>query len=120
MSIQKKSDVLSISGNEGAKIKQYFHSHNTSNGINYSLAQVTLEPGRKTKRHRISSSEIYYILEGMGDLVVNTNIHHVNKDDSVYIPSNQDQFIKNTGDVILKFLCIVEPEWKAENEIILE
>jgi hypothetical protein len=38
MSIQKNSEINSIEGNEGTKIKQYFHPHNTLDGINYSLA----------------------------------------------------------------------------------
>ena len=42
MSLRKNSEINSIQGNEGTKIKQYFHPHNTLNGINYSLAQFTL------------------------------------------------------------------------------
>jgi quercetin dioxygenase-like cupin family protein len=68
MSIQKNSEINSIEGNEGTKIRQYFHPHNTLNGINYSLAQFTLEPGKKSKLHKIKSSEIYYVLEGSGNL----------------------------------------------------
>jgi len=43
MSLQRNSKIKSIQGNEGTKIKQYFHPHNTLNGINYSIAQFTLE-----------------------------------------------------------------------------
>ena len=64
MSVRKSSEIDSIKGNEGSKIKQYFHPHNTLNGINYSLAQFTLEPGKKSLLHKIKSSEIYYILQG--------------------------------------------------------
>ena len=31
---------------------------------------------------------------------------------SVYIPSNARQWIKNIGEEDLKFLCIVSPPWK--------
>ena len=47
MSLRKNSEIKSIHGDEGTKIKQYFHPHNTLNGINYSMAQFTLEPGKK-------------------------------------------------------------------------
>ena len=120
MSLQRNSEIESIQGNEGTKIKQYFHPHNTLNGINYSLAQFTLEPGKKSKLHKISSSEIYYILEGCGNLKINEDVHQVKKDDSVYVPPNSKQFIENSGSGDLKFLCIVEPAWKADDEIILE
>jgi len=120
MSLQRNSKIKSIQGNEGTKIKQYFHPHNTLNGINYSIAQFTLEYGKKSKLHKISSSEIYYILEGNGTLKINDESYRLEKDDSVYVPPNSKQYIENTGTVDLRFLCIVEPAWKAENEILLE
>ena len=120
MSLRKNSEIDSIQGNEGTKIKQYFHPHNTLNGINYSLAQFTLEPGKKSKLHKISSSEIYYILEGCGNIIINEDTHQAKKDDSVYVPPNSKQFIENSGSEDLKFLCIVEPAWKADDEILLE
>jgi len=120
MSIKKDSEIETIFGNEGTKIKQYFHPHNTLNGINYSLAQFTLEPGKKTLLHKIKSSEIYYILEGDAILKINDEIHKLKKDDSCYVPPMSVQNIENTGSAILRFLCIVEPAWKPEDEIILE
>ena len=120
MSLRKNSEIKYIQGDEGTKIKQYFHPHNTLNGINYSIAQFTLEPGKKSKLHKIRSSEIYYILEGNGNLMINEDSHNLEKDDSVYVPPNSKQFIENLGSNNLRFLCIVEPAWKADDETILE
>jgi mannose-6-phosphate isomerase-like protein (cupin superfamily) len=120
MSLRKNSEIDSIQGNEGTKIKQYFHPHNTLNGINYSLAQFTLEPGKKSKLHKLKSSEIYYILEGSGNLTINEESNLLEKDDSAYVPPNAKQFIENSGENDLKFLCIVEPAWKIDDEILLE
>ncbi|MBL7001380.1 MAG: cupin domain-containing protein [Nitrosopumilus sp.] len=120
MSLRKNSEIKYIQGDEGTKIKQYFHPHNTLNGINYSIAQFILEPGKKSKLHKIRSSEIYYILEGNGNLMINEDSHNLEKDDSVYVPPNSKQFIENIGSNNLRFLCIVEPAWKADDETILE
>ncbi len=120
MSLRKNSEIDSIKGNEGTKIKQYFHPHNTLNGINYSLAQFTLETGKKSKLHKMNSSEIYYILDGLGILYINDESHNLEKDDSAYVPPNSKQFIENVGNNDLKFLCIVEPAWKEEDEVLLE
>ena len=120
MSLRKNSEIDSIQGNEGAKIKQYFHPHNTLNGINYSLAQFILESGKKSKFHKMKSSEIYYVLEGSGILHINDELHHLEKDDSVYVPPNSKQFIENVRANDLKFLCIVEPAWKTSDEVLLE
>ena len=120
MSLRKNSEINFIDGNEGTKTKQYFHPHNTLNGINYSLAQFTLETGKKSKRHKMKSSEIYYILEGSGKLTVNEESHILQKDYSAYVPPNAEQLIENSGSEDLKFLCIVEPAWKADDEELLE
>ena len=120
MSIKENSKIDFIEGDEGAKIKQYFEPHNTSNGINYSIAQFSLESGKKTKLHKIKSSEIYYILEGNGKLKINSEKFELKKNDSAYVPPNSEQFLENIGSEILRFLCIVEPAWKPEDDKILE
>lgn len=120
MSVRKSFEIETVSGNEGTKIKQYFHPHNTLNGIGYSLAHFTLEPGKKSLLHKIKSSEVYYILEGDAILKVNEESHKLKKDDSVYVPPMSEQSIENTGTTNLQFLCIVEPAWKPQDEIILE
>ena len=120
MSVRKNSEIDSIQGNEGTTIKQYFHPHNTLNGINYSLAQFTLEPGKRSKLHKLKSSEIYYIIEGSGKITIDEDTYDLSKDDSVYVAPNSKQFIENTGSENLRFLCIVEPAWKTDDEILLE
>ena len=120
MSIQRNSNLPSTKGNEGTTIKQYFHPQNTQNGISFSLAEFTIKKGKRSLHHKLQSSEIYYILEGDGILRINEKSFKVKKDDSVYVPPMSEQFIENSGIGDLRFLCIVEPEWKSENEIILE
>ena len=120
MSLRRNSDIESFQGNEGLKIKQFFNPQNTQNKINYSIAQFTLKSEGKSILHKIKSSEIYYILEGEGDLKVNDAVFHLQKDDSFFVPPNSKQFIKNTGTGNLRFLCMVEPAWEIEDETILE
>ncbi len=120
MSSRKNFEIEIMRGNEGTEIKQYFHPHNTLNGISYSLAQFTLEVGKKSILHKIKSSEIYYILEGDAVLKISGESHGLKKDDSAYVPPMSEQYIENVGPVNLRFLCIVEPAWKPEDEIILE
>jgi len=120
MSVQRGSEIKATQGSEGTIVKQFFHPHNTLNGINYSLAQFSLEPGKSSLKHKLKSSEIYYILEGEAVLSVDKESFKIKKDDSVYVPPMSEQVIKNTGSGKLRFLCIVEPAWKASDEIILE
>ena len=120
MLLKQNSKINFVRGNEGTKMKQYFHPQDTLNEIKYSLAQFTLDIGKKTKLHKIKSSEIYYILEGKGRLKINEEVFLLEKDDSAHVPPNSTQAIENIGAKELRFLCIVEPAWKAEDEDILE
>jgi mannose-6-phosphate isomerase-like protein (cupin superfamily) len=38
--------------------------------------------------------------------------------DTIYIPPKAMQFISNIGNSDLIFICIVDPAWKVEDEII--
>ncbi len=38
----------------------------------------------------------------------------------VYIPPNAIQYLENTGDQDLAFLCVVDPYWRPEDEELVE
>jgi len=120
MTIKKLQDIEVIDGEEGTKIRQIFQPHNTLNGIRYSISHSELKPGKKSKIHKMKTSEVYYILQGEGNLQIDDEIFKVLKDQAVYIPPHSKQCIENTGKNELKFLCIVDPAWKLEDETVLE
>jgi len=120
MTIRKLEDVDVIDGGEGTKIRQIFHPHNTLNGIRYSVSHSELNPGKKAKLHKMKTSEVYYILQGEGVLQIDDDTFKISKDQAIYIPPHSKQRIENTGKDELKFLCIVDPAWKHEDEVILE
>ena len=120
MAIKKLQEIDVIEGGEGTKIRQIFHPHNTLNGIRYSISHSELKPGKKSKLHKIKSSEVYYILQGEGSLQIDDEVFKVSKDQAIYIAPHSKQSIENTGNDNLRFLCIVDPAWKHEDETVLE
>ena len=120
MKVRKLEEVEALEGNEGTKIRQIFHPHNTLNGITYSLSHSLVMPGKRSKIHKMKTSEIYYILDGKGILHIDDEVFTVSKDHAIYIPPHSKQFIENTGNEKLKILCIVDPAWRQEDEIALE
>ena len=78
-----------------------------------------LKPGHSSYRHKLKNSEIYYILEGQGLMHIDNESARVLPGQVVYIPPDAVQYIKNIGQVDLKFLCIVDPAWRKEDEEIL-
>ena len=88
--------------------------------ISYSLAYARLKPGQISLAHRLNSSEVYYILEGQGEMHIDEENEDVSAGQAIYIPPNGIQKIKNTGNTDLTFLCIVDPAWKPEDERVTE
>jgi mannose-6-phosphate isomerase-like protein (cupin superfamily) len=86
----------------------------------YSLAHAKVKPGEITYAHRLKSSEVYYVLEGEGEMYIDTEKEKVLAGQAIYIPPNSVQRIKNTGISDLVFLCIVDPAWSPEDEEVVE
>jgi mannose-6-phosphate isomerase-like protein (cupin superfamily) len=71
-------------------------------------------------RHRLATSEVYYVLLGRGVMRIDDESKPVYAGDSIYIPPGGTQSIENTGAIDLEFLCIVDPAWREEDEEVLE
>ncbi len=87
----------------------------------FSIAHAILNPGESSLPHKMKTSvEVYYILEGKGVMHIDHESAEVQPDQVIYIPPNAKQWIENSGDSDLKFLCIVYPPWQEEDEELRE
>ena len=68
--------------------------------------------------HKLKTSEVYYILDGEGIMHIGEATARVMPGNAVYIPPDSKQFIHNPGTTDLKFICIVDPAWRQEDEFI--
>jgi mannose-6-phosphate isomerase-like protein (cupin superfamily) len=82
-----------------------------------SVAHAIVPPGIATHPHVLkNSTELYYILDGTGEMHIGTRSAPVHAGQIVLIPRGRSQYIKNTGTGDLVFLCIVTPKWQAADE----
>ncbi len=89
--------------------------------IDYSIAYAILKRGESSLSHKLKTSvEVYYIIEGRGIMHIDHECEDVHPGQLIYIPDNSKQFIENTGREELKFLCVVFPMWKEEDEELVE
>jgi mannose-6-phosphate isomerase-like protein (cupin superfamily) len=89
--------------------------------IDFSIAHAVLKCGESSIVHRLKTSvEIYYILQGKGIMHIGDEAEEIHPGQVIYIPANSNQYIENTGNEELKFLCIVNPMWKEEDEEIVK
>ena len=90
---------------------------NTSQDPDCSVALARIEPGVTTEIHRLKGTiERYVILEGEG-IIESGSLKgtEVSRLDTVVIPANEDQSIRNTGQQDLLFLCVCTPRFQQQN-----
>nr|WP_321350402.1 cupin domain-containing protein [uncultured Methanoregula sp.] len=82
-----------------------------------SIAHAIIPPGESTLPHILeTSTELYYILSGNGEMHIESEHEPVHPGQIVLIPPRARQYIRNTGPGDLVFLCIVAPRWQAGDE----
>lgn len=97
-------------------LREILHPDKAALSLRYSLAHAVLHPGKISTPHRLRTSEVYYILEGDGRMHINDETEFVKPGQTIYIPPHATQFIENIGTTDLKFLAIVDPAWRREDE----
>ena len=81
-----------------------------------SLAEATLAPGQETERHyHARTEEIYYVLEGEGEMEVDGERASVAAGNAVLLPPRAWHQIRATGAAELRFLCCCAPPYTHED-----
>jgi mannose-6-phosphate isomerase-like protein (cupin superfamily) len=93
---------------DGSTIRELHHT------AAQSLAEATLAPGQSTQRHyHRASEEIYFVLEGEGDLDIDGETRHVGTGDAALIPAGAWHEIAATSP--LRFLCCCAPPYSHDD-----
>ena len=104
---------------DATHLRELLHPDKADLAISYSLAHALVRPGDTSFRHRLRTSEVYYILQGQGRMHINDETAEVQPGKAIYIPPHALQYIENTGSGDLEFLCIVDPPWRQEDEEVM-
>ena len=84
--------------------------------LNQSLAEATLEPGQATQRHyHAQAEEIYYVVEGSGEMELDGDRREVEVGDAVLIPPGARHQIRASEAARLRFLCCCAPAYRHED-----
>ncbi len=116
MFIRDLQDCEEFIAGDNSILRELLHPAKAGLDIRYSLAHAVVKPGQTSTPHRLKTSEVYYILEGEGVMHIGDEIAIVRCGQAIYIPPGSRQYIQNTGQIELKFLCIVDPAWRKEDE----
>jgi len=119
MYIRDLKDCEEFIAGDNCTLREILHPDKEALDLRYSLAHAIVKPGDTTWRHRLRTSEVYYIIEGDGIMHIDGENAPVHPGSTVYIPPMASQSITNSGKADLKFICIVDPAWRKEDEEVL-
>ncbi len=94
----------------GGAIAQMFLDRRTLKEIGF-LAIATLAPGREIEAHIDPMEEIYFVLNGTGEMHVDDESRQVGPGDATWIPTGSRHSLLNDGDKDLVILVVASPAW---------
>lgn len=113
MIIQSLDDQKPFTTKDGSTIRSILDRTNAP-VQNQSLAEATVPTGKSTERHYHKlAEEIYFILEGEGQMEVDGVLREVGPGDAVLIPPGAWHTITARAD--LRFLCCCAPPYAHED-----
>ncbi len=114
----------------GVTLKSYVHPlacyndgydttrHGTPD-VRFSFGLFTIEVGHEWPATKFDLAEVSYCLQGEGVFICDGVRYPFKQGTVIYIPKGEVRIIKNTSEVPLQYLCIVDPAWRPEYEVVL-
>lgn len=118
MLIRKLLDCPEFIAGDGTRLRELLHPDKQAIALRYSLAHAIVPVGGVSLPHALTTSEVYYILSGQGEMHIDAEVKTVVPGDAIYIPPNARQYIRNLGAEPLVFICLVDPAWRQEDETV--
>ena len=73
----------------------------------FAMRFFEIEPGGFTPYHMHDWEHEMFVLEGEGEVKIDRTVYPIRKDIVIFIEPNQKHGFKNTGNSLLKFLCLI-------------
>jgi mannose-6-phosphate isomerase-like protein (cupin superfamily) len=120
MDIVNLAKTDSFTTKDGSEIRELL-AHRNSCIRKQSLAEARVPPGARTIPHyHPQTEEIYYILQGAGQMRIGEETTAVGPGDAIAIPPGQIHHITNSGDTALVFLCCCAPGYEHTDTVLVE
>lgn len=121
MFVRRFGDCREIVAGDDTVLRELISGGKDGLGIPYGIAHAKLAPGKTSTPHRLKeTTEVYYIIRGKGLMQIGSESEAVGEKDTIVIPVGAVQFLENTGDADIEFICITSPPWRADDEEVLK
>ena len=114
MRVRARDEAEPFVTKDGSEIRELLGLATSGPG-NQSLAEATLLPGQATERHyHRESEEIYYLVEGGGEMEIDGVRREVGVGDAILIPPGAWHQIR-AGATGARFICCCAPPYRHED-----
>ena len=86
----------------------------------FTLGIASLEPGDVLREHRHAQAELYLVLDGTGDVMLEDAVHPLAAGAAVFIPGGARHGIRNTGSAALRLAYVLAADSFADVEYVFE
>lgn len=98
-------EVVEMEGAKGVTVRWLISRKDGA--PNFAMRLFTVEPGGCTPLHTHPFEHEAFVLEGEGVLVFEEKEYEFKKDYFLFVPPDKEHQFQNTGEKVLKFLCLV-------------
>lgn len=74
---------------------------NRTDSRELTMGMVEFPPGQSLQRHRHPECEVYYVIEGTGEMEIDGEYHALCKGTAVFVPGDALHSLRNTGTATL-------------------
>jgi len=117
--IRRLKEQKEILAGDGCHLRELLNARTDHRAYRYSFAHAVVKPGERTRPHALKTSEVYYVLEGHARMHIGDESAEIFPGDAIDIPPGAVQWVENSGKEDLVFICIVDPGWRVEDEVVL-
>ena len=85
----------------------------------FCMGHVNIFPGGQVPAHRHPQEEVYYVVNGEGEIDLEGELQPIKKGEAVYVPPNQIHNLRNPGKQDMTFVFVYAPagvvdHWEEE------
>jgi quercetin dioxygenase-like cupin family protein len=109
MKVEKSSDIsikpVEMDGAQDVGVRWLITKEDGAQ--NFAMRMFELQPGGHTPLHTHSQEHEVFILDGEGALIFEGQQYPLGAEDVAFVPSNKEHRFMNTGDSVMRMLCII-------------
>jgi quercetin dioxygenase-like cupin family protein len=83
----------------------------------FNMRVFEVEPGHKTPHHSHWWEHEVFVLSGQGIVKTDLGDQPISHGSTVLVPGDEMHQFQNTGDEVLRFICLVPQEWLQKHAV---